>query len=144
VSCCWQDLLLEEQLELRLPARGRFHHEMCARAEFRDRRQPGRVGLTSEGAAHRIAVEWDADEGAAQGVCIPRRDTSSRLTTLADGRLFPGIHQRARFHVEEVDGRYQLALASLDGGVNVHVAAAVTDDLPRASVFRSLAARWVQ
>jgi hypothetical protein len=101
---------------------------------------PGRVGFTSENAAHRIAVEWDTDEGVARGVYIPRRDTSSRLTTLAGGRLFPGIHQRARFHVEEADGRYQVALASLDGGVNVRVAAALADDLPRASVFGSLAA----
>jgi Uncharacterized conserved protein (COG2071) len=100
---------------------------------------PGRVGFTSENAAHRIAVEWDADDGVAQGVYIPRRDTSSRLTTLAGGRLFPGIHQRARFHVEEADGRYQIALASLDGGVNVRVAAALADDLPSASVFGSLA-----
>jgi hypothetical protein len=94
---------------------------------------PGRVGLTSENAAHRIAVEWDTDEGVAQGVYIPRRDTSSRLTTLAGGRVFPGIH------VEEADGRFQVALASLDGGVKVRVAAALADDLPRASVFGSLA-----
>ena len=100
---------------------------------------PGRVGFTSENAAHRIAVEWDTDEGVAHGVYIPRRDTSSRLTTLAGGRLFPGIHQRARFHVEEAHGRYQLGLASLDGGVSVDVAAALADDLPRASVFGSLA-----
>jgi Uncharacterized conserved protein (COG2071) len=100
---------------------------------------PGRVGFTSENAAHRIAVEWDTVEGVAQGVYIPRRDTSSRLTTLAGGRVFPGIHQRARFHVEEAGGRYRIAVASLDGGVNVRVAATLADNLPSASVFGSLA-----
>ncbi len=101
---------------------------------------PGRVGFTSENAAHRIAVEWDTDDGTAQGVYIPRRDTSSRLTALAGGRLFPGVHQRTRFRVEEAGGRYQVALADVDGGVNVRVAVALTDDLPRGSVFGSLAA----
>jgi hypothetical protein len=101
---------------------------------------PGRVGLISENAAHRVAVEWDTEEGIAQGVYIPRRDTSSRLTTLAGGRLFPGIHHRARFRVEEAGGRHQVALTSLDGRVNVRVAAALADDLPGGSVFGSLAA----
>jgi hypothetical protein len=101
---------------------------------------PGRVGFTSENAAHRVAVEWDTDQGVAQGVYIPRRDTSSRLTTLAGGRLFPGVHHRARFRVEEAGGRYRVALASLDGGVDVCVAAALADDLPGGSVFGSLAA----
>jgi Uncharacterized conserved protein (COG2071) len=100
----------------------------------------GRVGLISENAAHRIAVEWETDEGIAHGVYIPRRDTSSLLTTLAGGRLFPGIHQRARFRVEEAGGRYQVALTSLDGRVNVRVAVAVADDLPGGSVFGSVAA----
>jgi hypothetical protein len=99
---------------------------------------PGRAGFISENAAHRIAVEWETGEGVAQGVFVPRRDTSSRLTTLAGGRLFPGIHQRARFRVEEAGGRYQVALTSLDGRVNVRVAAAVAGDLPGGSVFGSL------
>src|SRR5215212_4816029 len=39
---------------------------------------PG-VGITTENAAHRIAVEWDTADGPERGVYIPRRDTSSRL-----------------------------------------------------------------
>src|SRR6266540_4086859 len=50
---------------------------------------PGRVGFTTENAAHRIAVQWDTDQGVAHGVFVPRRDTSSRLTTLAGGRQLP-------------------------------------------------------
>ena len=101
---------------------------------------PGLVGFTSENAAHRIAVEWETDQGVARGVFIPRRDTSSRLTTLAGGRLFPGVHQRASFRVGEAGGRYEVAMASPDGTMNLRVAAALADDLPRGSVFGSLGA----
>src|SRR5579862_8383869 len=50
---------------------------------------PHRLGVTTENAAHRIAVEWDGPDGPVSGVYIPRRDTSSQLTALLGGRLFP-------------------------------------------------------
>lgn len=43
---------------------------------------PGRVGIGSENAAHRFAIEWDAENETRTGVYIPRRDTSSRLNVL--------------------------------------------------------------
>src|ERR1700686_3089036 len=42
----------------------------------------GEFGLSSENAAHRIAVEWTIDGRSREGVYIPRRDSSSRLSTL--------------------------------------------------------------
>src|SRR5262245_56038903 len=42
---------------------------------------PAAVGITSENAAHRIAVTWDGGEG----VYIPRRDTMSRINRLIGG-----------------------------------------------------------
>src|SRR5437667_12856543 len=51
---------------------------------------PGFVGVSSENAAHRVAVRWDDDGREGEGVFIPRRDTSSRLNALVGGRLFPG------------------------------------------------------
>ncbi len=51
---------------------------------------PAAWGMTSENAAHRIAVEWDAGATAHEGVFVPRRDTSSRFQTLVGARLFPG------------------------------------------------------
>ncbi len=103
---------------------------------------PGRAGpgLCAENAAHRIAVEWDTPEGVAQGVYIPRRDSSSRLVALAGGRLFPGIHHRARFRVQEAAGRYQIAVTASDGGARVRVVARLAAELPPGSVFGSLAA----
>src|SRR5436853_197186 len=41
---------------------------------------PGALGLSSENAAHRIAVEWEDESGnLREGVFIPRRDTGSLL-----------------------------------------------------------------
>src|ERR1700683_3947440 len=57
---------------------------------IRPRFLPAFLGISSENAAHRIAVEWDEDGETTEGVFIPRRDTSSRLNTLLGGRLFPG------------------------------------------------------
>ena len=62
---------------------------------------PAAMGTTTENAAHRIAVECDGDAGREHGVYIPRRDSSSRLTALVGGRLFPGEHHRGRFSVHE-------------------------------------------
>ena len=62
---------------------------------------PARLGLSSENAAHRIAVEWEDAEGAQEGVFIPRRDTGSLLNHLAGGRIFPGEHHRADFKVAD-------------------------------------------
>src|SRR3954454_20999339 len=55
--------------------------------QIRPRFVPPFLGISSENAAHRIAVEWDDDGECRAGVFIPRRDTSSRLNTLAGGRL---------------------------------------------------------
>ncbi|MFP4439175.1 MAG: DUF2071 domain-containing protein [Chloroflexaceae bacterium] len=109
-------------------------------AQIRPRFVPPIVGLASENAAHRIAVEWDDQGTRREGVYIPRRDTSSRLSVLAGGTLFPGRHHHARFSVHEQDERYAVALQSDDGATCVTVAARVSADLPAGSVFGSLPA----
>lgn len=98
------------------------------------------VGLRSENAAHRVAVCWDAADGPVTGVYIPRRDTSSRLSALAGGRLFPGYLHLARFRTREDDGSYQVQVASRDGEVRIEVEAHDAGELPSGSVFTSLEA----
>ena len=49
--------------------------------QIRPRFLPAPLGISSENAAHRIAVEWEQDGKLHQGVYIPRRDTSSRFAT---------------------------------------------------------------
>jgi hypothetical protein len=94
---------------------------------------PGAVGLTTENAAHRFAVEWDDDQGTHVGVFIPRRDTNSRLTALAGDRLFPGLHHRAQFHVRDGGPEIQIAVSSHDGAVELsataHESAALRSEL---------------
>src|SRR5258708_37019501 len=65
--------------------------------KVRPRFLPAFVGISSENAAHRIAVEWDENGFTREGVFIPRRDTSSWLNTWLGGRLFPGVHHHAGF-----------------------------------------------
>ena len=62
---------------------------LIRRANVRPRGLPAALGLRSENAAHRIAVEWDADGRSHEGVYIPRRDSDSRFNTFVDGRGFP-------------------------------------------------------
>lgn len=100
---------------------------------------PSKFGVTTENAAHRVAVVWDEPNGPCRGVYIPRRDTSSRLTTFLGGRLFPGEHHRAVFDVREADGSYGVAFESLDGSARVSVMAKAAGELPSGSVFDSTA-----
>jgi hypothetical protein len=106
---------------------------------IRPRFLPGFLGISSENAAHRVAVEWEQDGEWHEGVFIPRRDTSSRLNTLAGGWLFPGVHHHARFRVEEYRGRYRVGLDSDDGRTHLRLQGRVAADLPGGSVFGSLA-----
>jgi hypothetical protein len=96
------------------------------------------LGLESQNAAHRVAVEWDTQDGLKRGVFILRRDTSSSLVRWAGGRIFPGPHGRARFDVREGDGALDLSMLGADGTA-VEVAGADADALPPGSVFQSLA-----
>ena len=99
---------------------------------------PAALGVTSENASHRVAVEWDTADGPVTGVYIPRRDTSSRLGALLGGRLFPGWQHRARFRVEEGDGYYRVEVSSRDGNVQIGVAAHRSASVMPGSVFGSL------
>lgn len=108
--------------------------------QVRPRFVPWTWGISSENAAHRIAVEWDEAGQTRSGVFIPRRDTSSRLNHWAGGTLFPGEHHLAKFTVAETPERLSVALVSDDGQTRVEVVGRVTDQLPESSVFPSLAA----
>jgi hypothetical protein len=98
----------------------------------------GNFGLSSENAAHRIAVEWTDNGVTREGVFIPRRDTSSRLNTLVGGRLFPGAHRHADFSVTEHERYFRVELESDDRKTHVLVEGYLSPDLPATSIFRSL------
>lgn len=106
---------------------------------IRPRLVPRALGLSSENAAHRVAVQWHDDGQRKEGVFIPRRDTGSTMSHLAGGRVFPGEHHRARFEVQESSDTIDLSMASLDGEVAVKVRGTIADQLPTTSCFATLA-----
>lgn len=100
---------------------------------------PQITGLSSENAAHRVAVLWEDENNLLrEGVFIPRRDTDSLINHLAGGRIFPGEHHRASFIAQQSDSEINLEMNSEDGNVAVRVAGTITDKLPETSIFSSL------
>lgn len=109
-------------------------------AQERPRFVPSFLGLRSENAAHRVAVERDTPEGPVRGVFVLRRDTSSALNAFVGGRFFPGTHHRARFDVRESEDEIAVALRSEDGHTRIAVRGRRVAQMPRTSVFPDVAA----
>ena len=105
---------------------------------IRPRGVPALLGLRSENAAHRVAVEWEVDGKRHEGVHIPRRDTESRFNALIGGRVFPGEHHHARFSVQETEHAFSISMNSSDGHTAVDVKAHIAEALPRTSIFPDL------
>ncbi|MFC6998806.1 DUF2071 domain-containing protein [Rufibacter roseus] len=99
---------------------------------------PEAFGISSENGAHRIAVEWTEEGVTKEGVYIPRRDTSSKLNSLAGGRVFPGVHHLADFNVNEKGGQYSVNFKS-DDGTTLSIKGQETDVWNSESVFENLA-----
>jgi len=108
---------------------------------MRPRFLPSFAGLSSENAAHRVAVTWNDESGAQrEGVFIPRRDTDSWLNHMTGGRIFPGEHHLAEFRVKSSADSLDLKMESHDGMVSVRIAGAVSSHLPDTSCFNSVQA----
>lgn len=102
--------------------------------ELRPKGLPNFISFSSENAAHRIAIEWTENGVTKEGVYIPRRDTSSRLNSVAGGRIFPGKHFHANFDVKEEKGHYHVGFNSSDGA-SISVDAVKTNNLNSNSIF---------
>jgi len=105
---------------------------------IRPKSLPEIIGLNSENAAHRVAVVWDEDGEAREGVFISRRDTDSQINHLLGGRIFPGEHHHATFSVADSDSEISLAMKSDDARVKVEIAGTIASNLPASSIFSSL------
>jgi hypothetical protein len=106
---------------------------------IRPKPAPEVLGLNSENAAHRVAVEWDEEGATREGVFILRRDTGSSLSHLLGGRLFPGEHHKAAFCVEETAQHIFLSMKSEDGEIALEIDGSVTEEIPEGSIFSALA-----
>lgn len=96
---------------------------------------PATIGVSSENAAHRIAVRLPSGR---KGVYIPRRDTNSRLNTVIGGRLFPGVHHHAQFQISDSGEGFEVAMRSDDGLAAIDVSGRPTEVLQPGSVFSSV------
>jgi hypothetical protein len=105
--------------------------------EIRPKGLPKQIGISSENGAHRIAVEWKENGILKEGVYIPRRDTSSKLNSLAGGTIFPGVHHLAKFTVNESDRNYNVAFISSDK-TSLSIEARETDIWNEESIFDNL------
>lgn len=110
----------------------RLNHE-------RPRHVPSALGLKSENAAHRIAVEWTQDGQTRQGVYVPRRDTDSRLNSFVGGTLFPGEYHHAEFRVVEGGDDYSIEIRSTDKQTHLELRGTRVNELNADSVFGNLA-----
>jgi hypothetical protein len=107
--------------------------------QMRPKGLPAFVGLASENAAHRMAVEWEDSAGEVQeGVYVPRRDTDSALNALAGGRIFPGEQYLSRFQIDDDGKAITFSMMAFDGTA-IKVEALADEKLPPVSGFSSLA-----
>src|SRR3954464_10671872 len=99
---------------------------------------PAALGLSSENAAHRIAVTWRDDRGDLQnGVYIPRRDTGTCLNAAAGGRIFPGEHHYPRFRVRDEPTALDRKMETDAGAADVWLRAHPGTGLSATSKFAS-------
>lgn len=105
--------------------------------DLRPKGFPRYLGFGSENAAHRFAVKWKSKGVWQQGVYIPRRDTSRMLNVFLGGRLFPGVHHKSSFFVNENHNQYSVGFDSQDG-TSMKVACHLCEKLPASSVFKSI------
>ncbi|MFZ0061053.1 MAG: DUF2071 domain-containing protein [Pyrinomonadaceae bacterium] len=106
---------------------------------IRPKLTPEIVGVSSENAAHRVAVLWEEDGSTREGVFISRRDTNSQLNLLLGGRIFPGEHHHSSFSVREGDASINIKMKSADETITVEIDGRLADVLPPTSIFSSLA-----
>ena len=105
---------------------------------LRSRGCPSWFGMASENMAHRVAVRYRTPAGVQRAVFIWRRETDQRLVEMLGGRLFPGVHHRAKFQVKEASTSLSMNVKSADGKTDVCFSAAVESDWQPTPAFRSL------
>jgi uncharacterized protein YqjF (DUF2071 family) len=106
-------------------------------AQLRPKGAPSALGLASQNAAHRVAIRFKQNGQWCDGVFIWRRDTDCRLISLLGGRLFPGVHDHARFEILEGGEHFEMKMKTRLGDADVAYAAKVSREWKAASVFKN-------
>jgi Uncharacterized conserved protein (COG2071) len=98
---------------------------------------PARLGLRSENAAHRFAVQWHDETGLRTGVYIPKRHSAAIVNVAVGDRLFPGRHERADFTTTESAETIAVAFSARDSSCFVDAAVGIRDELADSELFAS-------
>jgi hypothetical protein len=106
--------------------------------QLRPKGLPAQAGLSSENMAHRVAVHYPANGKMKPGVFIWRRATDQRLVQMLGGRLFPGVHDAARFSVREDGDSIDMDVTSDSGKADVSFCAGDCRAWQSTSAFRNL------
>jgi len=106
--------------------------------ELRPKFVPSWLGLGSENAAHRIAVQWQQDDQLQEGVYIPRRDTNSWFNKSFGGRVFPGIFHHSQFEGSESQNKLALRILGAENKTKIEFAGHLAEELPSTSLFSTL------
>lgn len=94
---------------------------MIALSEVRPGWMRPALGVSTENAAHRFAVEWDEGDRVRRGVYVTERHSSALIPVIGGGRLFPGVQRRARFDVDESATRFQVRMTATDAQVSADI-----------------------
>jgi uncharacterized protein YqjF (DUF2071 family) len=108
-------------------------------AHMRPSGLPARLGLTSENAAHRFAVQWNDGAGLRTGVYIPTRHSAAMVNVAVGDRLFPGRHERADFQSTETPDAIAVAFKARDARTFVDAYVGIRDELTDSELFASTA-----
>ncbi len=110
--------------------------------QLRPKGIPALIGMGSENAAHRIAVEWEQDGKAYEGVYIPRRNTSSWFNKNLGGKLFPAVFEQSEISADDAGDRLDVHIRSENGDTQIHFVGERTGAVTPGSVFQTVEEAW--
>jgi hypothetical protein len=105
---------------------------------LRPRFAPDWMGMASENAAHRVAVEWGEEGRLREGVFIPQRNTASQLNKMMGGKVFPGVFSMSEFEVRERNDSVSIRIVDAQGVEQVRFAGESAAEHGAGSVFPTL------
>lgn len=106
-------------------------------ADMRPKGMPAALGLSSDNAAHRIAVEWDEGGSTHYGVFVPHRDTSSWLQATFGSCAFTGEYDHADFQAQDQGDEHEIVVS---GERPISYRGRQANALPPGSIFDDLTA----
>lgn len=107
--------------------------------QLRPKGLPHEIGMASENMAHRVAIRFPTENGMKDGVFIWRRETDLSLLTFLGGRLFPGVHHAAKFHVAQDAGSLEMEVQTKRGEADVWFRAKIAPAWKPTGTFATLA-----